>query len=359
MDILFIGKRFYTNRDALKERFGRIYQLPSHWAKEQNTVELWLVDYHSKEKHAYVENTLKIASTPALSIAFLWQLIKTLIGKRPTHVVASGDCYIGLLGYFLSVLLRSKFSFDIYDKYDEFKGYRRLAFFDPLTFLINNSNSLIFASKALLAATTHKNKILAPNGVDTALFRPLNKASSRDALSLPQSPIYIGYFGSMEPERGVQDLIDAIHLIRTTTPHVELLLAGEKPDTLNIDALGINYLGNIPFAKIPLALNACEVLVLPYRNSAFLDMASSCKIAEYMAVEIPIVATRTPNILKNFATQTAILETIMPPPGEVDALAKSIQIQLEQRVVVTPETGMTWKEIAENTLRQLADNDPL
>ena len=30
--ILFLGKRFFTNKDALLERFGRVYQLPSIWA---------------------------------------------------------------------------------------------------------------------------------------------------------------------------------------------------------------------------------------------------------------------------------------------------------------------------------------
>lgn len=28
MNLLFIGKRHYTNRDALAERYGRIYQFP-------------------------------------------------------------------------------------------------------------------------------------------------------------------------------------------------------------------------------------------------------------------------------------------------------------------------------------------
>ena len=32
MSVLFIGKRYYTNRDALAERYGRIYQLPWNWA---------------------------------------------------------------------------------------------------------------------------------------------------------------------------------------------------------------------------------------------------------------------------------------------------------------------------------------
>ena len=32
-NILFLGKRFYTNKDALQERFGRIFHLPMEWAR--------------------------------------------------------------------------------------------------------------------------------------------------------------------------------------------------------------------------------------------------------------------------------------------------------------------------------------
>ena len=42
MRVLFIGKRFYTNRDAYTERFGMIYQLPFWWAKAGHEVDLWL-----------------------------------------------------------------------------------------------------------------------------------------------------------------------------------------------------------------------------------------------------------------------------------------------------------------------------
>ena len=63
MSILFIGKRFYTNRDAYSEKFGRIYQLPYYWAKETKT-DLWLVDYHSKEKIKDQHDTLKMVILP-------------------------------------------------------------------------------------------------------------------------------------------------------------------------------------------------------------------------------------------------------------------------------------------------------
>ena len=64
MNILFIGKRFYTNRDALTEKYGRIYQLPYHWAKAGVDTKLWLIDYHSTEFITQQDDSLAIISTP-------------------------------------------------------------------------------------------------------------------------------------------------------------------------------------------------------------------------------------------------------------------------------------------------------
>ena len=47
MRILFLGKRHYTNKDALAERFGRIYQLPRYWAAAGHDVRLRLLEYRS------------------------------------------------------------------------------------------------------------------------------------------------------------------------------------------------------------------------------------------------------------------------------------------------------------------------
>lgn len=50
--ILFLSKRFYTNKDAWKERFGRIFRLPLEWSKSGEDVLLWLLDDHSRESVA-------------------------------------------------------------------------------------------------------------------------------------------------------------------------------------------------------------------------------------------------------------------------------------------------------------------
>ncbi len=202
MSILFIGKRFYTNRDAYTEKFGRIYQLPYYWSKETKT-HLWLVDYHSKEKITDQHDSLKITSTPIFSLIFFLSVMNTLFVNKPKIIVASGDCYIGLLSFILAKMCRAKFVFDVYDKYDSFTGYRNLGFKNLFHFLMKHADICLFASKKLKndCALLCKKTILVPNGVDTNHFYPRNKSESRSFFNLDQNATYAGYFGSMEIER--------------------------------------------------------------------------------------------------------------------------------------------------------------
>lgn len=350
MNILFIGKRFYTNRDAYAEKFGRIYQLPYHWSKEKET-QLWLIDYHSKEKAITKDEQLQIQATPIFSLSFLLFFFKVIF-KRPKTIVASGDCYIGLLGFILAKIINKKFIFDVYDKYDTFSGYRNIFGINIYQFLLKNSDICLFASKKLLHDSTSqcKKTILVPNGIDEKHFYPRNKAQSRKKFNLAENNLYIGYFGSMEVERGIDDLIEAVKLVRNDGIDLKILLGGKKRNNLKLDDNPfVTYLGNISFSQVPLAMACCNLLALPYRNSEFLDNASSCKIAEYIAMEIPIVATATPNLLINFEINDR--EIVAECNNPLD-FASKIKMQLcKQKKKSIP--NLQWKDIAYNLYTEI------
>jgi glycosyltransferase involved in cell wall biosynthesis len=348
MTILFVGKRFYTNRDAYRERFGRIYQLPYYWSKETKT-HLWLVDYHSKEKIKDQHDSLKITSTPIFSLIFFLNVMNTLFVNRPKIIVASGDCYIGLLSFILAKMCRAKFVFDVYDKYDSFTGYRNLCFKNLFHFLMKHADICLFASKKLKIDSENlcKSTLLTPNGVDTNLFYPRDKNQSREFFNLDMDKIYIGYFGSMEIERGIDDLISAVKLLHEENSKICILLGGKKRDDLNLEYEFIHYLGNVPFKNVPIAMACCDVLTLPYRNSEFLDNASSCKIGEYLSLQIPICATKTPNLCQNHETKQNI---ILAEQSNTRSLFSSIKNSLTI-TVKSNNNPMNWKQISNDILR--------
>lgn len=357
MKILFIGKRFYTNRDALTEKYGRIYQLPYHWAKAGIDTTLWLIDYHSYDFLEKNDDGLKIISTPVKNGKFFCQYKKEKINSnKPDVIIASGDCYIGFLGYRLAKMLNVKFIFDVYDKYNEFGGYFNVLGFDLYKYLLEKSDVCLFASKTL--AEHHQDRvkkhIIVPNGIDDELFKPMNKNEARKQLGLSEEKIYIGYFGTLDVDRGIDDLLAAHSILLSEGNKYELLIGGKSRKGLDLDKPMVNYLGNLPYKSVPVVMAACDLLTLPYRRSPYLDMASSCKIAEYLAMKVPIVATRTPNIEKNFETQFMQLINTLVLPNEPKILSEKIKLQLKKKIIANSSPEHSYKSISSKLIQQMA-----
>jgi len=358
--ILFLGKRFYTNKDALEERFGRIFHLPSEWSKAGQRVFLWLIDYHSRKPVRRLLDGMEIASTPVLSAAMLKSAVSVLMRARPTIIVASGDCYIGLLGWALARLVGARFVFDVYDKYDEFEGYRKPFGLDLFGFLLKRADLCLYASRALavrLSPFRGGGAVdVVPNGVDGEMFHPMDTASCRNALGLASDQILVGYFGGMEPDRGVQDLVEAIGLVRNHGQDVRLLVCGREHPATKLDHAWIDYRGMVAHEQMPLYINAADLLVVPYRLSEFMDMGASCKIAEFLMCRRPLVSTTTPNLTANFPLQAAELGASLCRPSDPRDLASAISHQLSYRVVASSPTGFTWPEIAIQALDVIKQN---
>ena len=353
MRLLFIGKRFNTNRDALLEKFGRNYQFPLHLA-QRHSVTLWLVDYHSKTTIQCSEGPLTITSTPVKNLAvFKHYLLGTYKNAQPIDIViASGDCYIALMAQRIAKKLQAKFIFDVYDKYDEFGGYIKPLGFDLFGHLLKTADMRLFASHALLHSLGQPEyDAILSNGLDANHFRPIDKAKARHKLQLPADATYVGYFGSMEPDRGVQDLIAAVQILREQGQRIELLLGGKAHNSLQLDQPGIRYLGNVPFADVPYALAASDVLAIPYRRSPFMDAGASNKIAEAMACQRPIVATRSPNLTANFPQQAQELEPYLAESSQPSSLATVLAQQLLDRKLVAAPQNIYWSGIT-STLEQ-------
>lgn len=355
MKVLFVGKRFYTNRDVIEDRFGRQYWLPHTWKQLGQDVKLWLVDYHSRQSFIGEIDTLPVMATPLIS----WSAVRAGLASltfRPTHVVASGDAYLGAVGWAIARMSRARFIFDVYDKYDEFEGYRRPLGMDFYRWLLERADCCFFASRALMESDGKicgGDVALVPNGVDPERFRPLPKAECRVEIGLEVSGPVVGYFGSMEEGRGVSDLIEAIRRLNADGAGICLLLAG-SPIPSGADKIGwIDYRGVVPHDLIPKFLGACDVLALPYRSMPIMDMGASCKSAEYLAAQRPIVTTRNHNFTKNFPEQARSLDGLMPEPGEIRGLECCINLQLERQLTVEAPTNFGWRSIAAEALASI------
>jgi glycosyltransferase involved in cell wall biosynthesis len=336
----------------------RIFHLPFEWHRSGHDLRLWLIDYHGRRVERRQIDGLPVVSTPVRGLSPWTNLVGTIARDRPHIVVASGDCYIGLLGWLVARLSGARFVFDIYDKYDEFEGYVRPLGLDLFGFLQRRADLRLFASHALAKHLGREggseNAVVVPNGVDGERFRPMDLAQCRSQLGLEEGASIVGYFGAMEPDRGVEDLVEAVQQLRDRGLGVGLLVCGRLNPATPLDRDWISYRGMVPHDQMPLYLNAVDVLAVPYRLSPIMDMGASCKIAEYLACGRPVASTSTPNLQANFPLQAEQLGEAICRPCDPSDLARALDFQLGHQLVASRPQGNFWPSIAAEALVAVA-----
>lgn len=109
-----------------------------------------------------------------------------------------------------------------------------------------------------------------PCGVDMNLFQPADMTAARGELGLPADKKLILWAGEHQrPEKRFQLVTQAISLLKTKMPDVELVL-----------------LSNKPHVTVPRYLNACDALVLTSDAEG-----SPMVVKEAMACNVPVVST--------------------------------------------------------------------
>ena len=155
------------------------------------------------------------------------------------------------------------------------------------------------------------------------------------SLGIPEDAVVIGYFGSIDADRGPL-LIEACRELRSEFPSLCLLIAVKA---VQVDLLEpwIRYLGRLPQTSLPKLIAASDVVTLPYADDPFNSMTGACKIAEYLACEKPVVATRVAGHEAMFRDAPASL----CDPNSLDMLA-ALKHQLALRQMARFPENLEW-----------------
>ncbi len=343
MRILFVAKRYYTNKDLLKDRFGRLFHLPVQLAAQGVHVDVAVIEYRNPDQDEMQAGGVLFRTVPATARKILslpLRLYRAVSEARPDIIIASGDSHIGFLGLRIARRLGARFVFDVYDYYPAFAGNRLPGMAAMFRAAVKEADLVLCASEPLCRRLSASNPhtLLVENGVDQTLFAPRDQVAARRAVGLAEHVPLIGYFGSITPSRGPL-LIEACRLVRDETPTLQLLLAGRVSD-FQFDEPWITYLGELPQDRLPDLINACDVVAIPYADDAFNSMAGACKIGEYLACAKPVVVTRVSGHERTFGDVPASL----CKPEPID-MARAILHQLSTpQVAKVPET-LDWKVI--------------
>jgi len=152
--------------------------------------------------------------------------------------------------------------------------------------------------REILAATglSAVRSVVVHNGVDCGRFRPAPNDQLRRRLGLGPEVLLVGSAGNVRPPKGYDVLLDCAALVRSSTPRICFVVAGENTGQpalfralLSQSArLGLQDIVHFIGFQHDAAefLNGIDVFVLPSRTEGF-----SLSTVEAMACGLPVVAT--------------------------------------------------------------------
>lgn len=235
-----------------------------------------------------------------LNAPFLRKLLKQLQPDLLHVHYASGYGTLGRLSQFQPLIL-SVWGSDVFDFPQQSFLHRALLAKNLLaaTQICSTSQIMATTTAAIIQGKPLAQKIaITPFGVDTMLFYP--RPELRD-----QNILKIGTVKTLAPKYGIDTLIRAFHLLRSTLAksdpplahRLRLGIAGSGPQQADLQAL-VNrlelnamteFVGQLPHATVPDYLNQLDIYVAASR----LDSESfGVAVLEASACGLPVVVSR-------------------------------------------------------------------
>jgi glycosyltransferase involved in cell wall biosynthesis len=193
-----------------------------------------------------------------------------------------------------------------------------------------------------------------PNGVDPAIFRPMDREQCRRELGI--SGFLVGYIGRLVPEKGLFDLVEAVS---RCPADVHAIFVGDGPLKEKLLELGdgpnlrnrIHVLPARPLKELPRLMNALDVLALPSHTTGRWKEQFGRVIIEAHACGLPVIGTSSgaiPEVVGNGG--------LIVPEGDPTQLAAAMMKLFndpalraaqgaEGRLAVAEQC--TWQRIAE------------
>lgn len=270
-----------------------------------------------------------------------WTLLRELL-RTNSQIYHFQDPELLPLALALKLVFKKRV---IYDAYEDFPSMARASASIPRSFR-NTCGKLVafaehLAAKVLdgiitadpftlrrLARTGRSRKLVFSNFPNLGFFRPPQHASKNFDLV---------YRGGLSERAGTYDLLYALHLLKSRSRSLRLLLIGyfdnaaaeailrERIARLGL-AANVELCGRIPHDDMATALAQAQIGICPLQNTAKFSLNIPVKVFEYWACGLPVIASDLPPIRPYFRTASAGL---LFTPGDSIGLATSIEWLLD------------------------------
>jgi len=353
MKIALVGKRYYTNNDLIEARYGRLYHFPYQWQKAGDEILFVAADYKTQVFEDFGLNGMCYESVPFTNILRWYSryVKKRLVDYQPDIIVASCDSHFGYAAQRIARLLDVPFVFDLYHYYPDF-GSNRIPGMKWMFQRAVAAADLVACDSEVLRSKVvdvARRVLVAQQGVDFDRFRPHDMQGCRRELDLPSEQVLIGYTGSLDSRFDWQILQATVDTLRAKGVSCSFVIAGPQVEKMDLEIDGVIYLGPQPQDRVVKIINACDIMVLPYKKTPLSDTCNPSKLVEYIACEKPLVAADVSNISELLSS----VDNSIYAPGDHAGFASCIHQQLLHPSRASKSLKMSWQSIALEYRREL------
>ncbi len=218
-------------------------------------------------------------------------------------------------------------------------------------------DQIVAVSRAMKAAcdglaTPRRPVAVVPNGADTRVFFPRDRAEARTRLGLPHDAQVVTFVGMLTPRKGIDTLVEAMGLLARGdggAPILAIAGIGELQGALEMRAreLGIDdrlrFAGKVAHDEVAWWMAAGDVFCLPSLSEGLPTV-----VCEAMACGRAVVATAvdgTPEIVDDGATG------LLVPPRDAPSLAAALarllgdaalRQRFEEEALARAQRTYTW-----------------
>lgn len=199
--------------------------------------------------------------------------------------------------------------------------------------------------------------IVASNGTDISLFKPLDRKECLDSQKFNSSNFYIGFIGTLTDWQAVDHLIQAFNLIKDLPIH--LLIAGHGIEKQNLEKSvsklrlndRVHFLGPIPLLEAPTIINCFDIAIATMKNQLFqISGSAKIKIRDYAACGRCILAGNVSEHLeleKEGVLYTYKMDDIQDLANKISILYHDheTRVKLEKKSHDYATKNLTWSSI--------------
>jgi teichuronic acid biosynthesis glycosyltransferase TuaC len=350
LNIVFVCKRYYTGKDVVSHRFGRLYEIPKQLALLGHHVTVLCMDYRNSDpQEGFVDrfenggacwNVIPLRNLLNIKIIAILQRVEA---SRPDIVMGSSDIPCLWVAKKLASRMKVPYVADLYDNYESFGQARIPGFRRILRGCIKRADVVIAVSRVLQAKVSHEREpqmpiVVMTNGILRSSFFIGDKISARVNLGLPMGVKLIGTAGNLSRMKGLDTVYEAWRQIEMLADNVFLVLAGRIEKKFPVPrGPRVIYLGELSEQQVGQLFRALDVGIIPAHDSVFGRYCFPQKLYEMVGSGLPVVAARVGAIGEILHQTPELLFTA----GDSKSLLAATLLQIEQQKLTEIEI-MEW-----------------